>query len=451
MPSTQTEMMDKTSHAGEAFIYIVCLNAGEVLMEAYRELLKKNEAVVNRLASRVSRIELYIMILVGVLCKYYVMYVPGFTLDRMLALILGPLLLPTLIVDVLHIEKPWVKYVVLTCSISASGLLYAAFTFQLMLILIFPTVVAALYYNERVMIVICAESVINIFFSHILSHYIMFAQILEPFKGIRNIIQFAALPRIAIYLCFAIVFWILSNRTSALMLGVYRVTQEKELLELKNSMTDKVARYEEREKISRDIHNSVGHTITAAIMAIDAAEAIRSVSAEMADSKVAAAGERMRESLQVIRESVRLVDSRDTTVSLRDLMKTLTICLRQFEMDANMRINNNLGDIPADILKMSINAEHARFLYGAAQECLTNSVKHGKASSVTLNISFGSDYVEMVATDNGIGKPPAESGENSGFGLKKIESYLKANGGYITCRSGQGFSVTIWLPIEETD
>lgn len=420
-------------------------------MEAYRELLKKNEAAVNRLASRVSRIELYIMILIGILCKYYVMYVPGFTLGRMLTLILVPLLLPTLIVDVLRVKKPWVKYAVLTCSVIASGLCYAAFTFQLMLILLFPTVVAALYYNKRVMIIICAESVITIFFSHILSHYIMFAQILEPFKGIRNIIQFAALPRIFIYLCFAVVFWILSNRTSALMLGIHRVTQEKELLELESSMTDKVARYEEREKISRDIHNSVGHTITAAIMAIDAAEAIRRVSPEKADAKVSAAGERMRESLQVIRESVRLVDSRDTSVSMGDLVKTLTVCLRQFEMDANTRIQNNLGDIPEDILSTSISAEHARFLYGAAQECLTNSVKHGKASNVTLTVTFGRDFIEMVVIDNGSGKQPAESDESQGFGLKKIDSYLKANGGYMTCRSGPGFSVAIWLPIGEED
>ncbi len=422
-----------------------------VILEAYRELLKKNEAEVNCLASRVSRIELYIMILIGILCKYYVMYVPGFTLSRMLALILAPLLLPTVFVDVFHIKKSWVKYAVLSCSVIASGLCYAAFTFQLMLILILPTVVAALYYNKRVMIVICAESVINIFFSHILSNYIMFAQILEPFKGIRNIIQFAAMPRIFIYLCFAVVFCILSNRTSALMLNIHRVTQEVELLELRNSMTDKVARYEEREKISRDIHNSVGHTITAAIMAIDAAEAIRGVSAEMADTKVAAAGERMRESLQVIRKSVRLVDSRDTSVSLGDLVKTLTICLRQFEMDANMRIRSNLGDIPADVLCMFISAEHARFLYGTTQECLTNSVKHGKASNVTLNMRFGGDYIEMVVTDNGFGQLPSKAEESKGFGLKKIESYLKANGGYITCRSGPGFSVTIWLPIEVTD
>lgn len=422
-----------------------------VILEAYRELLKTNETAVNRLASRVSRIELYIMILIGILCKYYVMYVPGFTLDRMLTLILAPLLLPTLIVDVLHVEKPWVKYAVLTCSVIASGLSYAAFTFQLMLILLFPTVVAALYYRKRVMIITCAESVITIFFSHILSHYIMFAQILEPFKGIRNIIQFAALPRIFIYLCFAVVFWILSNRTSDLMLNIHRVTQEKELLELQSSMIDKVARYEEREKISRDIHNSVGHTITAAIMAIDAAEAIRVVSPEKADAKVAAAGERMRESLQVIRESVRLVDSRDTSVSLMDLLKTLSICLRQFEMDAKMRIHNNFRDIPANVLRMSISAEHARFLYGAAQECLTNSVRHGKASIVTLNISIGSDYIEMVATDNGSGRLQPETEDNKGFGLKKINLYLKANGGHMTCRSGSGFLVTIWLPIEEVE
>ena len=342
------------------------------ILDAYRELLRENEAAVNKLASRVSRIELYIMIILCILCIYRVMYVPGVTLERMLKLILVPLLLPSLLVDVFRINKPWVKYAVLTCSVIASGLCYAAFTFQLMLILLFPTVVAALYYDKRVMIVVCAESVINIFVSHILSHYLMFAQILEPFKGIPNIIRFGALPRIAIYLCFAVVFWILSTRTSALMLNIHRVTQEKELLELRNSITDKIARLDEREMISRDIHNSVGHTITAAIMAIEAAEVVRGISPEMADSKIAAAGERMRESLKVIRKSVRMIDSRDSTITIEDLARTLSICIYHFEMDTGIRISSNLDDFLESVRGKSISAEHARFLYGRYRNvCLT--------------------------------------------------------------------------------
>ncbi len=420
-----------------------------IVLEAYRELLRANEAEVNKLASRVSRIELYIMILVCILCIYDVMYVPGVTLDRMLKLILVPLLLPTLIVDVLRVKRPWVKYAVLSCSVIASGLCYAAFTFQLMLILLFPTVVAALYYNKLVMIVICAESVVNIFVSHILSHYLMFAQILEPFKGIPNIIRFGALPRIAIYLCFAVVFWILSNRTSALMRNIHRVTQEKELLELRNSITDKVARLEEREKISRDIHNSVGHTITAAIMAIDAAEAVRGVSSEMADNKVTAAGERMRESLKVIRESVRMVDSRDTLVALQDLTKTFRICVRQFEMDANIRITNNLDEFQEKVRGKDIYAEHARFLYGAIQECLSNSVRHGKAGAVKVLFDYDDDTIAVEVSDNGCGRPK-KADDNRGFGLKKIEAYLKANSGRMQCLDGNGFTVKIWLPTEVT-
>ncbi len=416
-------------------------------MEAYKELLRANEAAVNKLASRVSRIELYIMILLCVLCIYRVMYVPGVTLERMLRLILVPLLLPTLLVDVLKIRQWWVKYAVLTCSVIASGLCYAAFTFQLMLILLFPTVVAALYYNKRVMIVVCAESVVNIFVSHILSHYLMFAQILEPFKGIPNIIRFAALPRIAIYLCFAVVFFILSNRTSALMLNIHRVTQEKELLELRNSITDKVARLEEREKISRDIHNSVGHTITAAIMAIDAAEAVRDVSPNMADSKVTAAGDRMRESLKFIRESVRMVDSRDTSVALKDIAKTFSICIRQFEMDANIRVTSNLDSFREKVHGKSIYAEHARFLYGAIQECLSNSVRHGKATHVSVQMDYSDNIIEVAVSDNGSGKS-LEGTDNMGFGLKKIEAYLKANSGRMECVDGNGFTVRIWLPTE---
>ncbi len=418
-----------------------------MILEAYKELLRANEAAVNKLASRVSRIELYIMILLCILCIYDVMYVPGVTLGRMLKLITAPLLLPTLIVDVLHLNKGWVKYAVLTCSVIASGLCYAAFTFQLMLILLLPTVVAALYYNKLVMIVICAESVVNIFVSHILSHYLMFAKILEPFKGIPNIIRFGALPRIAIYLCFAVVFWILSNRTSTLMLNIHRVTQEKELLELRNSITDKVARLEEREKISRDIHNSVGHTITAAIMAIDAAEAVRSVSPDMADSKVTAAGERMRESLKVIRESVRMVDSGDTTIAMQDLAKTFSICIRQFEMDANVRITGNLEAFRKKVDGQSISAEHARFLYGAIQECLSNSVRHGKASAVKVRMDYSDDIVAVEVADNGCGRPD-DDGESLGFGLKKIEAYLKANSGRMESLDGNGFTVRMWLPTE---
>ncbi len=377
------------------------------------------------------------------------MYVPGLTISRLLALLVLPLLLPTLLVNVLKIEKSWVKYAVLTCSVIASGLSYAAFTFQLMLILIFPTVVAALYYNKRVMLIICAESVVNIFLAHVLSHYIMFAQILEPFKGIRNIIQFAALPRIAIYLCFAAVFIILSNRTSSLMLNVYRVTQENKLLELQNTMTDKVARYEEREKISCDIHNSVGHAITAAIMALDASEAVRTVSPNKADAKVSDAGKRMRESLQLIRESVRLVDSSDTSVILRDLVKALTICIRQFELDTNTIIVSNLSSVPDEFADMNISADHARFLYGAIQECLTNSVKHGSAHNITMKFRVNNNSIETEIIDDGAGVMLNEVGTNKGFGLRKIEYYLKANGGSLLCCGDSGFSVSMCLPIEE--
>ena len=48
-----------------------------MILEAYKELLRANEAAVNKLASRVSRIELYIMILLCILCIYDIMYVPG--------------------------------------------------------------------------------------------------------------------------------------------------------------------------------------------------------------------------------------------------------------------------------------------------------------------------------------------------------------------------------------
>ena len=71
-------------------------------------------------------------------------------------------------------------------------------------------------------------------------------------------------------------------------------------LVIKNYLVDKNARLEERENISRNIHNSVGHSITAAIMALDAADMLFDCKPKMAREKMNTANERIRESLQSI-------------------------------------------------------------------------------------------------------------------------------------------------------
>lgn len=104
---------------------------------------------------------------------------------------------------------------------------------------------------------------------------------------------------------------------------MYEKKLNQELV-IKNYLADKNARLEERENISRNIHNSVGHTITAAIMTLDAADMLFDTEPDRAREKMNTANQRIRDSLNEIRHVVRVLDSEREAVSQRDFIDELT-------------------------------------------------------------------------------------------------------------------------------
>ena len=86
-----------------------------------------------------------------------------------------------------------------------------------------------------------------------------------------------------------------------------------------NYLADKNARLLERENISRNIHNSVGHSITAAIMTLDAADMLYDVKPDEARKRMNDANERIRGSLESIRRAVRTLDDEEGTMPISDL------------------------------------------------------------------------------------------------------------------------------------
>ena len=82
--------------------------------------------------------------------------------------------------------------------------------------------------------------------------------------------------------------------------------QLNEQLKMQKLVDERNARLTERETISRNIHNSVGHSITAAILTLDAADMLYDVKPEEARKKMNDANHRIRESLESIRRAVRV-------------------------------------------------------------------------------------------------------------------------------------------------
>ena len=228
-----------------------------------------------------------------------------------------------------------------------------------------------------------------------------------------------------------------------------RMRQE---LAYKNSLIDYQARLEERETISRNIHNSAGHTITAAIVSLDAAELLYDSSPVEARNKVTLAKERMRQSLDTIRRAVRNLDDSSKEVPISDLIQNLILCLDQFSMNTNVKMRHNLL---SEFEEQFIPKMHSEFIISAVSELLSNGVKHGKASAFLVIVRIDSKHIQVDVDDNGT---PEDTLNNTmikqcidtGYGLKKIQKYLEQSGGELAINGTDGWSVRMTLPLTET-
>ena len=224
-------------------------------------------------------------------------------------------------------------------------------------------------------------------------------------------------------------------------------------LRMKNYLAERNARMEERETISRNIHNSVGHTITAAVMTLDAAELLVDVDVGKAKERMVTAKERMKEGLSAIRLAVRVLDKENGTVRMEDFLSELAAVADNFVMDTELMVKTDVDVIPE---VQSLPKEHTEFLTGAVQELLTNGVKHGNATRFLLSVRADSAHLLVSVNDNGTGDFSEENKERKireGFGLKKIVSYVKKCGGDVKFTNENGFCAVLTVPLyqEETD
>lgn len=220
-----------------------------------------------------------------------------------------------------------------------------------------------------------------------------------------------------------------------------------EQLVKQNFLAEKNARLVERENISRNIHNSVGHSITAAIMTLDAADVLYDVRPEEARKRMKDANERIRGSLESIRRAVRVLDEDSTEILAGDLKYEMENVINEFAMDTNIRVDQNFSQLMEDI---KIPNDHAVFLTGALQEMLTNGMKHGNASEFVVILLGDTAHVRLEVSDNGHSDFDLQNSKSrieTGFGIRKIISYAGKCGGKTEFVNENGFKGMVELPI----
>ena len=192
------------------------------------------------------------------------------------------------------------------------------------------------------------------------------------------------------------------------------------------------ARVNERTRISRELHDLLGHHLTALSLNLEVAGHLVQGTAQ---EHVNQAHTLARLLLSDVREAVsrlRTDDAIDMAATLRPLA----------ENTAGLRI---ALDLPASFLLDD--AERAHVLLRCTQEIITNAQRHAQATELRLRYRFEGRAVRLSASDDGRG---AES-PAAGNGLRGMRERLAAYGGTadIATAPGAGFALDLYLPLDD--
>lgn len=232
------------------------------------------------------------------------------------------------------------------------------------------------------------------------------------------------------------------------LLGISTDMRDKKRLEQKLLRQQRaLAIMEERERLARELHDSLGQILGYVNTQTQAALAM------LAKDQVAVANAYLKRLVEVIQEAH--TDVREYILSLQTnplkeqgLLPTLKGYLQQFGRHNGLQTKLIAPDELADVtFGPNVEAQLMRIV----QEALTNVRKHAQAQRVWITFAVGSDQVQVAIEDDGCGFESVQisSEDSRHFGLRIMRERVKEIGGSVQVQSkpGQGTTVRVDVPV----
>lgn len=214
--------------------------------------------------------------------------------------------------------------------------------------------------------------------------------------------------------------------------------RQNQLLEEYAKQIEKVTLLEERNRLARDLHDTVGHTFTSVIMGLDAVLFLMKTSPEKAQEHVDVLSDVMRKSLGEIRRQIHQISPGGEREEVPSQLKKIA---DEFAFHTKTSIHfEHIGHHD-----FNISSQATITLIRCLQESLTNAIRHGHANEIMITLKADSAHVVLLIHDNGIGIRDA----SYGFGLNGMKERLDSLQGRLSIESkeNEGTAVTCFLPV----
>ena len=200
--------------------------------------------------------------------------------------------------------------------------------------------------------------------------------------------------------------------------------------------SERMAETRERNRLAREIHDTLGHVLTGISAGVDACIALIDISPEQTKVQLNRIGDVARQGIKDVRRSVGKL--RPDALERLNLTEALKKMIEDITLTTHTHI---VLDIQTKTMKF--NADEEEVIYRVVQESITNAIRHGNADQISVVISRKEERLTLMIRDNGIGCEEV----HAGFGLKHMRERLELLGGTLSYHGADGFTITAQIPI----
>lgn len=207
---------------------------------------------------------------------------------------------------------------------------------------------------------------------------------------------------------------------------LHEFAQEKELM----------GETKERNRLAREIHDTLGHILTGISVGIDAVLVLMDIAPDKAKEQLEGIGDTARRGLQDVRRSVRKLKP--------DALERMSLNNAIHQMIEDMsKVTNTKIYFVSYMEELEFEADEEEVIYRIIQESTTNAIRHGKATEIWIRISEKDEELIIIISDNGCGCESIKEG----FGLKHIRERVELLNGEVNYQGMIGFTIIAKIPI----
>ena len=209
-----------------------------------------------------------------------------------------------------------------------------------------------------------------------------------------------------------------------------RMRANKKLLRAQEEIKH-LAEVAERERIARDLHDVLGHTLSVITLKSELAGKLMDRDAQRAGREIREVEEISRQALSDVRDAIRGYRAQGLAAELARAKATLETAGLTVQCDAATRVQ--LTAMQESVLSLAV------------REAVTNVVRHAHARNCKLRLERQNGLCRLEIQDDGLGSSGIE-----GNGLRGMRERVEMLGGTLVRENRDGTKLTITLPLKET-